>query len=241
MRNILCFLLLSLSVLSARSQGFLSGFFDESNQLFGKYVGVGRVDYIAIKNNDKLYNSLISNIGEMDLSGKTPAEQKAFYINAYNILVIKSINDNWPVKSTKDIKGFFNETKHKIAGESLTLDEIEKKIHETFKDPRIHFALVKGNKGLPDAVNFGYFPTDVERKLDEQTKLALNNTRFVQVKDEQKVVFLPPLFKTNEKDFLAGGNKSVLDFVKKYRDAKIPGSYKIDYYPAEWALNDKKR
>lgn len=242
MRIFFCLLLLSFSALSARSQGFLSGFFDEANQLFGKYALNGRVDYIAIKNNDKLYKSVITNIEEMDLNGKTVDEKKAFYINAYNLLVIKSVNDNWPVTMAKDVKGFFDEKKHKIAGEMLTLNEIEQtRLYDVYKDPRLHFVLVKANKGCPDIPNYGYYPTDLEKKLNDQTSNALNNTRFVQVKDEQKVVFLPAFFKTYEKDFLAGGNKSVLDFIKKYRTTKIPGGYKVDYYPAEYALNDKKR
>src|SRR5690554_1705287 len=49
----------------------------------------------------------------------------AFYINAYNAIVLDSILSKWPVKSVMTLDGFFDKDKHTIAGQTMTLDELE--------------------------------------------------------------------------------------------------------------------
>ncbi|MEO8495936.1 MAG: DUF547 domain-containing protein [Planctomycetota bacterium] len=53
------------------------------------------------------------------------AGQIAFYINAYNSCCIKAILDNYPLHTPKDVEGFFDKLKFDVAGEKLTVSEIE--------------------------------------------------------------------------------------------------------------------
>ena len=71
-------------------------------------LAVNLVDYPALKA-DPQFKELVGIIRHFPvetLDGKK--EKLAFYINAYNVLTIRLILDHWPVKSIKDIGGFFN-------------------------------------------------------------------------------------------------------------------------------------
>ena len=53
---------------------------------------------------------------------------KAFWINAYNLAVLKGILDVYPTTSPLDTKGFFDKKKFNLGGLSLTLNDISFRI-----------------------------------------------------------------------------------------------------------------
>ena len=57
----------------------------------------------------------------MDLSSAGSKEKQSFYINAYNLTVIKAVVDNYPIDSPMDVSGFFDAKKYSMAGESLDI------------------------------------------------------------------------------------------------------------------------
>ena len=70
----------------------------------------------------------------------------AFWINAYNAIVLQTVINNYPIRgrratypadSIRQIPGAFEQSKHRVAGRSVTLDEIEKTILPEFKEPRV--------------------------------------------------------------------------------------------------------
>src|SRR6056300_1487670 len=64
------------------------------------------VDYESIAADPAFY-SIVNKIIQFDVTQLISTEEKlAFYINAYNILTIKLILDNWPVDSIKGIGNF---------------------------------------------------------------------------------------------------------------------------------------
>ena len=63
----------------------------------------------------------------MDLSSASAESKKAFYINAYNLIVIYQVSKFYPLKSPLDKSGFFDKVKHQVAGEALTLNALELK------------------------------------------------------------------------------------------------------------------
>ena len=85
-------LLVAIIIFSQRifSQASLEQFLNETDAFMKKYVREGNVDYSAIKKEPMSLDALYSSIGNMELTGKTDNEIKAFYINSYNILVIYS-------------------------------------------------------------------------------------------------------------------------------------------------------
>ncbi len=84
-------------------------------------------------------------------------EQKmAFWLNAYNAFVLQTVINHYPIRgksaeypesSIRQIPGAFEPARHRAAGRSVTLDEIEKTILPEFKEPRLFLALGRGAVG----------------------------------------------------------------------------------------------
>src|SRR5687767_12295371 len=90
------------------------------HDILAKHVKDGRVDYAAIERDElpKLEAYL-----EGIARAKMPEERNArigFLTDAYNALVIRSVITYKRPRSVLDVKGFFNEAKHSVAGQSLT-------------------------------------------------------------------------------------------------------------------------
>ncbi len=217
----------------------LDEFFSKSNDFFGSYVQNGLVDYKSIKGSPEELNGLLNLSSEVTISKGDVKNYQAFWINAYNLYVIKGIVDNYPVKSPLDINGFFDKTTHHIAGQNITLNDIENKLlRGNFpEEARFHFVLVCAGLGCPPIINEAYLPESLENQLQKQTELALNNAEFVRVKG--KKVLFSQIFEWYNGDFTQGG-KSEIDFVNQYRKEKLSPNAKTGYYPYDWTLNEIK-
>ncbi|MEL6987363.1 MAG: DUF547 domain-containing protein, partial [Bacteroidota bacterium] len=210
-------------------------FFDDVNTFLKVEVKDGLVNYGALKGDAQL-QSLITKVENADLAGTTDATKKAFYINAYNLIVIKAAADLYPLQSVQAVGGFFDGKKHTVAGEKMTLNDLEKKkLLAPYGDARLHFVLVCGALGCPPITNFAYSPTLLDAQLDQQTKLAINNPEFLKV--EGSNVKLSQIFNWYASDF--GGNKNaVLNYINQYRSSALPSNAKVGYYNYDWSLND---
>jgi hypothetical protein len=223
----------------AHAQNHSARFFQRANDFFGRHVHDGLVDYAAIKKNPDEIKALVAVLANLDLRSLAGADaENAFWINAYNLLVIHSVVAHYPIKSPLEVPGFFDRAKHRVAGDSLTLNEIENvKLRKTYGDARIHFALVCAAKGCPELINRAYFAGKLDERLDIQTRAALNNDRHVRLNPGAKQVLVSEIFKWYEADFAAGG-KTVLEYINQFRAEKIPVDFSIGFIPYDWTLND---
>lgn len=211
-----------------------------------------KVNYMAIKNDPEALNAYLerlSQVTEKEFKQWSDAEQIAFWINAYNAFTIKLIVDHYPVKSIKDVGGFFSSPWKKrfftLLGKTRHLDEIEHQIlRKNFNEPRIHFAINCASLSCPPLKAEAYTGEQLSEQLDEQTTLFLNTTEFNRVDLEHKRLYLSKIFKWFEKDF-TDESKSLRDFLTKY--FKIPDDQKtrikefqIVYLNYDWKLNDLK-
>lgn len=235
-KNILGFLLfLTVSLVFGQKT---TEFFSKSDVFFKSHVKNGRVDYKAIKSNPEKLNELIQMAEMISVSKDNTSEYQAFWINGYNLLVIKGIVENYPLKSPLDKAGFFDKTEYGIGGTSITLNDIENKLlRKNFqKEPRFHFVLVCGGLGCPPIINQAYFPTTLDAQLDKQTKMALNDPSFIQISKNK--VKISQIFEWYKGDFEHSG--SIVDFINNYRSEKLPENEKISFYPYDWSLNEVK-
>ncbi|MEJ8800620.1 DUF547 domain-containing protein [Pontibacter sp. H249] len=209
--------------------------------LLQRHVANGQIKFKQLQRDRPLLKELVKQIAAFDLSRTTASEKKAFYINAYNVLVLKQVIDHYPINSVMDIPGFFDKQKYKVAGESLTLNELEhKKLREPYKDARLHFALVCAAKSCPPLLSTAYTPQQVEKQLEAQTRKALQDKTFTRVQPQQKQVQVSELFKWYKDDYLAEA-PTIIAYINKYRASPIPESYKLSYYTYDWQLNDAGR
>lgn len=240
MKKRLAFALLSFLFLSsAHGQAPLADFTEKAQSFLKKYVAASKVDYAGVKAKWGDIESLRAQVGQMNLAQASDDSRKAFYINAYNLLVIYEVARRYPLQSVMDVSGFFDQIKHQVAGEDLTLNALESsKLIKPYGDARLHFALACAAKSCPPLASYAYLPEKVDAQLEERTRAALNNPSFIRVNDQQKQAEVSKLFQWYEKDFTAKGG-SVLAFINPYRKEKIPASYALGYYDYDWRLNGK--
>ena len=216
----------------------LTQFTDQADAFLAKYVSGGNVAYKKVQQDPAMINNLYTLIGEVDLSAASDNEKKAFYINAYNLIVIQQITAYYPMKSALDKNGFFDRQKHKVAGEMLTLDQIEKgKVILKYRDPRVHFAFSCAARGCPPLANFAYRPERIDDQLERATGHSLKDFRFIRFDLDNRTVLLSKIFDWYERDFTAEG-LTVVEYINQYRDKEIPRGFKIEYYAYDWSLNE---
>lgn len=224
----------------AHAQAFsLAAFTQEADEFFNSYVENGLVDYQAVKQNMDEVEALYQQIGEMQVQDLSDMEKKAFYINAYNLIVIRQIAKNYPVSSPMDITGFFDQQKHKVAGEMLTLNALEKqKLLQTYQDARIHFVLVCAAQSCPPLASYAFQADQLDQQMEQLTRQALNDNTFIRVKSRQEEVAMSKIFEWYSSDFTREA-ASALAYINQYREEEIPSSYKVRYYEYDWALNER--
>lgn len=198
------------------------------------------VDYAGIKADgslDKAYQAL-AGFDISRLAGHE--EQLAFYINAYNILALKTVADHWPVESIKDVGGLFSPVWDKPAGElggkTVSLGEVEHKILRPMGEPRIHLAIVCASVSCPDLRDEPYTAAQLPAQLDDQAQRFLNNPgKGLRINKDSLSV--SQIFDWFETDFAAGGG--VKTFLKHYR-ADLPELKLKTDIGYDWSVNSSR-
>lgn len=235
MRSLLFSILSFLAFTVTSSAQQESAFFEGANRFFKMYVTQGKVDYTQLKDKPAALNSLLELAANIQISPSDAKQYQAFWINAYNLAVIKGIVKNMPLKSPLDKKGFFDKDTYLLGKKKITLNDIEHKLlRPVFKDPRVHFVLVCGAIGCPPLISEAYMPNTLDAQLQKQTELAINGSYFIKIK--KKKIEVSEIMKWYREDFTKNGT-SEIDFINQYRKEKLTGNYKIAYFPYNWNIN----
>ena len=231
------------------------------DKLLATYVNAdGLVDYPGLqKERPKLDAYLTSLAAAKPQTFVSDAERLAFWINGYNAFTLADVLDDvyGKLKSVNDIKKIFFETKnHSVAGEQLTLNQIEQQ-GRNFKDPRIHFALVCASISCPKLQRFAFTGGGLEGQLGKVAEEFLADiNRGMRYDPAHNEIYLSSIFKWYADDF-TGSNKLVarvsaeasgsdlLEAAKKYLPAR-PKDFldekkpKVKYIDYDWSLNAQK-
>jgi len=213
----------------------LNTFFTKSNTFFKTHVANGKVAYDNIHANPEDLNALLDIAKAISVPVSDAKNYQAFWINAYNVSVIKGIIDNYPIKSPLNKSGFFDKITYDLGGKSITLNDIEHKLlRAKFNDARFHFVLVCGALGCPPLIDKAYLPDTLDTQLEKQTRLAVNGS-FIKVNAKKKRVQGSEILKWYKEDFVRDGSE--IDFLNAYRTEKIPKGSKLSYFPYNWNIN----
>jgi hypothetical protein len=214
--------------------------------LLEKYVdGKGRVDYNAIDRGafEKVFAAVAASSPKKN-PDKYPTKnaQKAYYIDAYNVIVWKNVLNRLPkLKNVNDDKySFFYFTKFIVGGDELNLYDLENKIvRPQFKDARVHFALNCASGGCPQLPPEAFTPQKVDAQLSREARKFCNEKRNVDFDPATKKLKLSHIFDWYKDDFGKEPAK-VIAWINNYRapDAKLPADAKIEYVDYDWTLND---
>jgi hypothetical protein len=200
----------------------------------------GMVNYAAIKNEPGKLDRYIAHVSKVE-TDKLPREEKlALYINAYNAFTLKLITERYPLKSIMDIPEDqrWKAVRWNIGGTIYSLDQIENEvIRPTFKEPRIHFALVCAANSCPPLRNEMYTAAKLESQLVEQTKRCLSSADWVSVHAQANSVRLHKLL-----DWYAADFGDVLKYAATYNPSlaellKTNAKPNVEYAEYDWALN----
>lgn len=233
LKNILLFFVL-LTSFQMFGQNPMADFYNKTDAFLTKYAANDLVQYKAIKTAPSQLNELVKTINEFYPEGDDKG-LKAFYINAYNLLAIKQIVDNYPISSPNEVPGFYDATEFQIGSMNVSLNHLENNIlRKNFKDPRLHFVLVCGALGCPPIAEFAYRPGTLDAQMNAQTKKALNSN-FIFEKDGK--IQLSQIFNWYKEDF--GPKEEMLAFINSYREAPFTGN-SINFYPYNWTLNEPR-
>ncbi len=223
--------------------------YDESseklNLLLSTYVdSVGNVNYDGIINNPFALNDYLQFIKHISPDSKpeyfkSEDSKKAFWINAYNAVILKLLIDN-PGQNILDIGLFGHDVflkKFKIGYKNISPFYIENKILRKLNDPRIHFAINCGSKSCPPLGNKILLEKNLDKQLEEKASNFINNPANVYIDYESKKIYVSRIFKWFKKDF---GNlkKYLSQYLKndRYDDIK---NFKIIYLDYNWTINTK--
>ncbi len=234
---LIAFLLIINIPLNAQQQ--LEKLFSLTDEFLNEYVIDGNIKYGSIKENPQKLIMIKNIIKKFEPSEiKNENTLLAFWINAYNIIVIDGIIKHYPIDSPLDVEGFFNSIKHKVGSQFLTLNEIEHdKLFANKRDPRFHFALVCGAVGCPEIVNYAYQPSQLEIQLENRAKTVLSNQYFVGIDQASESVVLSEIFKWYKDDFTQNG-LTLIQYINKYRYESVPESLTVKYKNYDWTLNN---
>jgi hypothetical protein len=228
----LIFIFLLLFTVSVSAQDVFTAF----DQFFKNYVDEsGGVDYASITQ-EKLA-PLSNELAQYSLMDVSPDEEKAFLINAYNFLVIKSVVMNGVPASVQDVPGFFTAKTHQVAGQRYSLNGLEKDfLFVKYSDPRLHFVLVCGAISCPPIINKAYFPESLDQQLQEQTEKALNKEFFLRYDDTSNALEWSALFDWYAADF-GQKKENIIAWVNTYRIQALPPDVKTSVMDYDWSLN----
>ena len=208
----------------------------------------------------------MASLANVRLDTASPQEQVAFGSNGYNAIVLTTIVDNYPIPqrtreypagSIRQIPGAFERQAHKLAGRSLTLDQIEQTVLPTFHDPRLFLALGRGAVGSGRLRSEAYTPERLEQQLAEDAAECASRSQCVQVDPAQNVMRVSSIFSWRRAEFeeayaekspnrysnRSPAERAVLAFVdprmlNAERDFLKKNEFRMEYLPFDWTLND---
>ena len=208
----------------------------------------GRVDYAGLKVDEAKLDAYLKTIAEVDLEACEAADKMAILINAYNGYTLKLILENYPgLKSIRDLDKPWKTVRYDVAGEKVSLDNIEHNLlRPIFKDPRIHFAVNCASIGCPALAEFAYTGAELESQLEKAMKRTVNNGRDVQLKSGK--LHVSSILKWYGDDFTKEDWKPRADTIPAFLAPYAEGELKtfleskpdadLNFLDYEWALND---
>ena len=230
--------------------------------LLQKHLGDdGKVDYGTWKNNWEdvaaleEFVTLLANVSPESHPEWFPdkAARRAYWIQAYNALVLRGVLDRWPLKNLQSVKhsatsflipgkGFFYDQPIVLGERTTNLYELENKVlRERLQDSRIHFALNCASVSCPPL----RARTWSEEDLEEAARGFVNNPKNVRV--EIDVVWLSRIFEWYMEDFIGENDspQALVDYLLTYAGKPLAASlqtaqrkkWPVKFTVYDWEIN----
>ncbi len=242
-----------------------SGFdYEPLERVLSTYVNQqGLVNYAALKRNRNDLDQMVEQLSRISPANAPhlfPSRDArlAYYINAYNTWVLRTVVDHYPTPSITKIGlipyGALFIKRVRLGDKGMTLRGLENDvIRAGFHDARIHFAINCASWSCPPLAPHVYRPETLDQQLDAAARAFINDNRNVTIDEAGHRIVLSRIFDWYASDFrgayLAKAHRqgTVLDYLRLYstleRQAifeKLSGA-KVTYYKYDWSLNEQAR
>ncbi len=237
------------------------------DQLLDLYVRDGMVYYRALKADRARLDRYIASLdGVAGYAGWSREQQIAFWLNADNAFVLRTVIDHYPINgraaaypsnSIRQIPGAFEKLPHRAAGRTVTLDAIEKTILPDFKDPRLYLALGRGAIGSGRLRSEAYTADKLEAQLTQEATEFVNRPETMfRIDQLGNHVLVTPVVGWHEAEFIAAYGsdtsqfpdrspieRAVLAFVAPHLlpselEFIKKNDFKLGWLTFDWHLND---
>ena len=249
------------------AQGRLRGAaYDGFDRILDRYVREGFVYYRAVQVERASLDRFLGEIADVSLAAVPRDDRLAFWLNAYNALILRTIIDRYPIDgrsteyppgSIRQIPGAFEQVEHRVAGLHLSLDQIERTELAAFGDSRVYFALGRGAVGGGRLRSAAFTGDDLERQLSEVKAECVRRSQCVQVDRANNRVLASSIFSWRSAEFVSGysgegdplfANRSpieraVLAYIDPHllpaeREFVTRNGFELRFSPFDWELND---
>jgi len=241
---------------------FFSTYIDDHGRIDYKVLRRKRLDLI-------LTQSQYSDIKPDVYNNWAKEDKLAFWINTFNLCVIRGIVDNYPIvpsrfkvifypaNSIMQIDGIWDKMPFNIMGENYTLTEIEQKILRTqFDEPRICLAISYASEGSAPLRREPYTGAKLDQQLNDQANRFLATEIGFKIDRNEPALYLSPVFDWYSEKFVAkypadkqfldkpAGQASILTYVSKHisrKDADWLGRkiFSVKWIRFNWMLNEQ--
>lgn len=207
-----------------------------------KYVDDnGRVAYRRLQAEDlPVLSKYLASLGEARIDGFPEKEQLAFWINAYNAIIVEGILEGYSAENTLKRYSFFKSYQQVVVGEKRTPYAIEHGIiRPRFHDPRTHFALVCASTSCPKLRQEAYVGNRLDEQLDDQARRFLNDLTRNRIDPATGTVELSQIFTWFKDDFARNG-KSLADVLAPYltpEQVQLLRTKTPTYLEYDWTMN----
>jgi hypothetical protein len=234
--------------------------------LLDLYVRDGLVYYRALKSDRSRLDGYVAALGRASLDGWSRDEQVAFWLNAYNALVLRTIIDRYPIRGTssqyppnsiRQIPGAFERITHQVAGRAVTLDGIERDLLAPFNDPRVFVALGRGSVGGGRLRSEVFTGARLAEQLDEVVREFPQRHELLRVDTVARQVSVTPILSWREQQVVAAYadradarfaarspiERAVVAMIQPYllpaeRAFVEANEFRVVFHPYDWHLND---
>jgi len=210
-------------------------------------AGVNLVAYHQVVAEDRRQlQSYLHALTQLDPRDYPRAEQLPYWVNLYNALTVEVVLAN-PDKDSILRMGrrFFsvgpwNDALLSIAGEAVTLNDIEHRIlRPIWKDRRIHYALNCASLSCPNLDRQAYTRANIERALAANENAYINHPRGVRF-DERGELVVSQVYDWYAADF-AADRQGLLNYLSE-RHASLAEAIRTYRgqvrYAYDWQLNE---
>ncbi len=199
----------------------------------------GRVDYAALAGRRAPLERCVARLaltGPVTTPERYPTndDRLAYYLNAYNALVLFNVLSRPRLESVADHKyDFFWFTCFQLDGSEINLYDLENDvIRGRFHDPRVHMQLNCGSLSCPVLARVPYTGVALQQQLAAQTSRFLHEPSNVDVDDG--VIVLSQIFEWYAEDFPPDPVRWI---ATQAPDLKLPVGAPVRYRPYDWGLN----